>query len=314
MTDGPKSLRAYVEAARAQDAPVTGVTAEAVLAGVERQRRKALARRSVAISASVAVAASVLAVVSLSTWLAPRNVAAPVATLQPDTATKRELPPPQLANAVTLKTSASVEIHGPWSIALGHGTHELEMKPTAGRALRIELPDRELELVEGRAVVDVSTEGSVVALEDGVAAWVGDDGERTQIVVERAEVDAALLLPEPETGEAAQTDETKDEQRPRKRSARSLAREAEAHLAAGERDEAIALLRQLVDTHPRAGLSRTALLDLAHLLRKSRRRAEARCAYALYLERWPDSPVEPEVQRQLDRLRGKVRCDGLEPL
>ena len=308
MTDAPKSLRAYVDAARAQAPPTTGVTAEAVLAGVERQRRRVLARRSVAISAGLAIAASLLAVVSMSTWLAPRDASspAPLAALEPETATERELPPPQLASAVSLRTNARVEIHGPWSIALGHGVHELAMQPTPGRALRINLPDRELELVEGHATVHVGEYGSFVELEDGVAAWIGDDGERTLISVEHtdAETDADLTTEASELGRGG----------PRQPSAATLAREAEAHLEAGDHDEAIALLRQLVDSHPRAGLARTGLLDLAHLLRKARRRDEARCAYALYLERWPDSPVEPEVERQLERLRGKVECEGLDPV
>ena len=242
MTDTHKSLRACVDAARAQEPPTTGVTAEAVLAGIERQRRRVLARRSVAISAGLAIAASLLAVVSMSTWLAPRgSTSAPVAALEPETATERELPPPQLASAVSLRTSASVQIYGPWSIALGRGVHELEMKPTPGRALRINLPDRELELVEGHAIVHVGEDESIVDLEDGVAAWIGDDGERTLISVHRAEADLDADLDEVTT-------EPVGARGPRQPTATTLAREAEAHLEAGERDEAIALLRQLVDT------------------------------------------------------------------
>lgn len=309
MTRTPRSLRPFVDAARSQAIVETGVSADAVLAGIERERGRSLARRSVALSAALAVAAAVVAVVSLSLIGAPEREPAAGASLEtvepPAPADQAPAPAPRLARAVELRSSAAVDILGPWSIALGEGEHELALQPTPGRALRVALPDRELELVEGRVHVQVTKDSAVVRLEAGVAAWIGPDEQRALISVERTDLGDS-------TRTAAKAPDA-PVPAPRPATASELAREAEAFLAVGKNDEAIALLRQLVEAHPGASSTRAGLLDLARLLRKAGRDDEARCAYALYQRRWPNSAVEDEVRSRLEQLGPRPRCRGLDP-
>ena len=305
MTDTPESLQVLVEAARNQPIVETGVSADAVLAGMERARSRSLVRRSLILSSALAVAASTVAVVSVSSLLGGSEQspmrAAGVEDKPTDAQAVPETPPPRLASAVSLRTNAAVEIHGPWSIALGEGEHELAMRSTPGRSLRVTLPDRELELVEGRALVQVVEGSSVVRLEVGVAAWIGPGEQRTLISVERSELEVPTK---------ATSANTRD---PRPPSAAQLAREAEARLAAGKTGAAIAILRQLVATHPRASPTRAGLLDLARLLRKTQQVDAARCAYTVYLQRWPGSAVDAEVRSQLAQLGEGPGCRGLDP-
>jgi hypothetical protein len=300
--DSPKGLQPFVEAAREQTIVVTCVTADAVAAGLAERQRRAQARRSVLLSASMAVAASVVAVGLIwPLWSArDRDDAREPASAAIDP----ELPSdaaPTLASAVRMRSTAAVEVRGAWSIALHDGTHEIEVDPVAGRALEIDLPDRVLELIEGRVTVEfVDDDEAAVRLHNGVAAWIDEDGQRSQISVEQLE-------PPAESG-------TANVDRPLAPTAVELARSAEQLLAAGKRDDAIAIYRQLVRKHPRASQTRAAVLDLARLLRVDGHEDEARCAYRLYLERWPESSVRSEVESQLERLGPGPRCRGLSPI
>jgi hypothetical protein len=303
-------LERFVAAARAQPIVGTCVTAEAVSAGLEHQRRRDQSRRTIALTAVLAIAATFVGVASLGPLLAdeqdPRGVFEhPSAQLdpfaEPWTAPGPTIPPPPvptLAQAVRLRSSAAVEVRGPWAIALREGTHEIELDPGADQALMIVLPERSLELVEGRVHVEFRAGAepgdaslAAVRLETGVAAWVGADGVRTQIRVDRIDLDGS----------------TKPASKP-STSAAELAREAEDLLAAGKREQAIATYQKLVRKHPRAPQTRGALLDLARLLRAAGREDEARCAYRLFLDRWPDSSVRAEVEAQLARLGPGPAC------
>jgi hypothetical protein len=196
-----------------------------------------------------------------------------------------------------LRTNSTVEVRGPWSIALGEGVHELEVEATPGRALRVSLPDRELdlEIVEGEATIEVVRGTAAVRLHNGVAAWIGEDGQRSVMSVERIMNIGAPTLSEPTP------------------SATELAREAELLLAAGKSDKAATVLRRLISAHPKASQTRVAVLDLARLLRNANHHDEARCAYELYLRRWPNSAVDGEVRTQLERLGPGGDCRGLDP-
>lgn len=272
-------LGPFVAAARAQTIAGTCVTSESVQAGLEHSRRRSHAQRVLWLSVPVAVAASLVAMVMLSSlWSRDDGEQAN-----------------QLATAVRMSSTGAPEIRDAWTIVLGEGTHELELVHEPGEAsrpLHIELPGRTLELVEGRATIEVVGQDAAVRLHTGVAAWIDTDGRRTQIVVERFEL---------------ADDDVHDQT-----TSATLAREADRLLAAGEREQAIETLRRLVETYPNATQARAAVLDLARLLDAAGRDGEARCAYELHLERWPDSSITAEVEAQLAQL-GKTACRGLHP-
>lgn len=307
-SETPAGLQRFVAAARAQPLVETNVSAEAVAAGLEAHRRRAQARRTLLLSASVAMAASVIAAALLWPLLSARST--DESRGEPEVAAADRIEPEHtpsdaghaLASAVRLRSTAPVEVLGPWSIALDGGTHEIEVDRNAEHALTIALPDRSLELLWGSISVEFVDEEAAIRLYTGVAAWIGEDGQRSQISVEQLELEA----PAKPSGE--------DSSPSLAPSAAELARSAERALAAGERDEAVAIYRQLIRKHPRASQTRAAVLDLARLLRASGQIDEARCAYRLYLERWPDSAVRTEVESQLDRLGTGPRCRGLSPI
>ncbi|MFO7566979.1 MAG: tetratricopeptide repeat protein [Enhygromyxa sp.] len=304
-SDLPPDLRRFVEAAREQPIVGTCVSAEAVAAGLERKRQHSQARRTALLSGALAVAASLVAVGLLWPLLSgSEDQRRESSTLeQRDDAAKLDEPSggdePILASAVRVRSTASLEVRDAWSVVLGEGVHEIEVDAREGHALMIELPGRKLELIAGSLTVEVVEGSPAVRLHNGVAAWIDEHDQRTSISVERLE-----LEPEPADPSAA------DVAAP---SAATLAREADLRLEAGKREQAIELYRQLVRKHPRASQSRAALLDLARLLRSSGRPDEARCAYQLYLERWPKSAVRGEVEAQLRRLGEGPRCRGLSP-
>lgn len=92
----------------------------------------------------------------------------------------------------------------------------------------------------------------------------------------------------------------------------ALARRADRYLATGDRERAIETWKALVTRYPKASTARGALLDLGRAYRASGQRAKARCAYKLFLKRWPYSQLRTEVERALDDL-GDGPCRGLTP-
>ena len=301
-SDLAPSLRRYVDAARAQPIVGTCVTAEAVAAGLERQRQRSQARRTALLSGALAVAASLVAVGLLWPLLSARDGQGEHAVVVADE--------PTLASAVRVRSTASIEVRDAWSIVLGEGIHEIEVDALDGHALAIELPGRKLELLAGSITVEVVEGSAAVRLHNGVAAWIDEHEQRTSISVERMDVELDL---EPGFDRADPTPSDATSNDPATRSAAALAREAELLLESGKREQAIEIYRQLVRKHPRASQTRAATLDLARLLRGSDRTDEARCAYQLYLERWPQSPVRAEVEAQLRRLGKGPGCRGLSP-
>jgi hypothetical protein len=260
-------LQRFVEAARTQSIAGTSVTAESVQAGLEHSRRRSHGQRVLWLSGAIAIAASMLVAALVSPlWSRDR---------EPET------------HASVASDSETNEL-----ITLGDGTHEIELVHEPGQPsapLHIDLAGRTLELVEGRATIEVHGDDVAVVLHTGVAAWIGTDGQRTQIEVEHIAIDQAQLD-----------------------SAAELAREADRLMAAGAHEQAIETLRRLVELYPQASQTRAAILDLARLLASLERERHARCAYELYLERWPDSSITAEVEAQLARLSA-AECHGLEP-
>jgi hypothetical protein len=284
-------LGPFVAAARAQSIASTCVTAESVQAGLEHSRRRSHAQRMLWLSVPVAVAASVVVMVLSSPLWSRDGSEQMVGELMVGEQMGGDAW--QLATGVRMSSTGAPEIRDAWTVVLGEGTHEVELVRAPGDAIRplqIELPGRTLELVEGRATIEVVGVDAAVRLHTGVAAWIGGDGLRTQIEVTQLDLT---------TGDAHEP-------------AVALAREADRLLARGEHEQAIATLRRLVEHHPSASQTRAAVLDLARLLDTAGRDREARCAYALHLERWPNSSVTAEVEAQLAQL-GETECRGLHP-
>lgn len=285
-------LQRFVAAARAQTIAGTCVTAESVQAGLEHAGRRSHARRMLWLSGTIAVAASLLVMAVVAPLWSDSEPA--------DVATNWLTGEQQLDDAVHMSSNGTSEIRDAWSVALGEGTHEVELEREPGHGdgpLRIELPDRTLELVEGRVTIEVVGHDAAVHLHTGIAAWIGADGQRTEIEVgiqiEQLDLDPA--------------------DQPQGESAATLAREADRLLTADDREQAITTLRRLIETYPHASQARAAILDLARLLSATKRDSEARCAYELYLARWPDSSVKAEVEAQLAQLERGSECRGLDP-
>ena len=184
---------------------------------------------------------------------------------------------------------------GPWDVELAPGRYTVTVDPHAdAEPLRLHAGGGVVEVTHGRVQLSVAGDRVEVALREGVAVWVAPDGARSPLAPEDVPEDSSATPPTEGPAE--------------------LARRAEAQLAAGKRDAAAALLRQLVTGHPASPQARTGLLDLAGLLKTDGRVDEARCAYALYLARYPgQEQLAGEVRRALDRLGAGPACRGLRP-
>ncbi|MFV8750966.1 tetratricopeptide repeat protein [Nannocystaceae bacterium ST9] len=307
------ALRAFVEAARAQPIAPTRLSAHEVQrAWAADRRERKTERKLLAVGVSIGLAAAALVgliTTSLGAWIdGPSEPDEIASSVEPDSPSSIETPPvASLDPAIRVRSAAdeSPRVLGPWSIALERGHHEIAVEPSPGHALRIDLPDaRALELVHGALTLDFVERGAVVRLESGIAAWIEVDGTRTQIAVERIELDTATSEAEVEAEPTPRSSEP---------SASELARAAERQLLAGSRADAIATLRKLVRKYPRTPQARTALMDLAAQERLAGSPDRARCAYQLYLERWPHSEVRSEIDKQLAKLGQGPACRGLDP-
>lgn len=312
------ALRMFVEAAREQPIVPTRLSAhELQRAFQQQQQARRHARRQLVLGLSLGsltmAAAAALALFVLPSPRASEDASASAAAASAPAEAPPELiatptPAPALALHPAIHVASSTEaphVLGPWTIALRGGEHAVRVEPSPDHALRIELPERALELVHGELEVQIvngvdAAPYVVVRLESGVAAWIAEDGTRTQIEVERIDVPVRDLTV---TTEVANTEP----------SAAELARKAEQQLLAGAREDAIATLRKLVRKFPRTPQARTALLDLARQERIAGRPDRARCAYLLYVERWPHSEVRSEIDKQLGKLGEGPTCKGLDP-
>jgi hypothetical protein len=308
-----EALRSFVQAAQSQPIVPTRLTAHEVQrAFVQAQHERRHARKALAIGVGLGLAAAAIVAVITTSLIGrePERERGSVAiqTEPSESLANSAEATPQLDPAIRIRSDHGAEpprVLGPWSIALDAGTHQLAVEPTADRPLRIELPERSLELVQGSMTIEIVERSAVVRLESGIAAWIEADGTRTQIAVERIELLGAPT-DEPVADQAIEPAASEP-------SASELAREAERKLIAGQRDEAIGLLRKLVRKYPKTPQARTALMDLAAQERLAGRVDRARCAYLLYLERWPHSEVRAEIDKQLTKLGAGPACRGLDP-
>ena len=188
------------------------------------------------------------------------------------------------------------EVTGARSIRLSQGTYRIGL-PEGHSGLHVQTSGGELELVAGVMTVAIAGDRVDVVVESGSAYWLRGD-ERVSVRTE------------PTTAEGGAEGELANGDAP---SAAKLAALAEASLGRGRRSVAIRHLRQLIAMHPRSTEAGRGLLDLGRLLRADGDTDGARCAYQLYLDRYPRGGMVAEVERARDRLGSGPQCRGLRP-
>lgn len=207
----------------------------------------------------------------------------------------------------------SPTVLGPWDVGLAPGRYAVEVDEHPGpELLRARSPGGTVELHHGRVEIVVAGSATEATLREGVATWIAPDGTSRELVAPVAALtpDDTAIEPEPAPGE----DTTDAHAIPGEPDVRLLARRADELLTAGKRGPAIKVLTQIVTQHRNTPAARGALLDLAPLLKADGRVDEARCAYRLYLDRYPGKPqLADEVEKALGRLGEGPACRGLRP-
>lgn len=288
----------------------------AFLVARQARRRRVTAYVGVALAAALALLALTRLDLGLSKGTGTEDPVAedmrlaPAATqvasaTTPATATPAPATPAALALSPAARVIAddastpSPTVLGPWEVALAPGRYSAEVDEHAsGAPLRLRAPDGALELHHGRFVMIVGAARTEVELLHGVGVWVAKDGRRVELGPAEPELADPLSPP----GGPAAPDVS------------AMARHAEALLSAGKRDAAIKQLSQIVTAHPQHPAARAALLDLAPLLAAAGRVDEARCAYHLYLARYPGKQLlADQVEKALARLGEGRSCRGLKP-
>lgn len=292
-------LRRLVDLARDQPLPPLRAAPEAVFAGVDAARRR---QRLVLTGGLLAAGIAALALVRLDVFAT--RTTSPSGQVAQHVATTADVPrtavprPPTLASQVRIVAEGetpSPTVLGPWSVGLAPGTYSVEVDDHPGdEQLRARSAGGTVELHHGRVHILVGADHTEARLETGVATWVAPLGERTPLTPPAAEPVPSDIPAPPDAAD--------------------LARRAEAQLTAGRRDAAIKLLTQLVTVHPNHPAARSALMDLAGLLKSDARPNEARCAYRLYLSRYSGkAQLADEVEKALARLGDGPACKGLRP-
>lgn len=292
-------LRRLVDVVRAAPPPVVKLDVAAISAAVEERRRG----RRRGLLALASAAAAVVALVSARPWLSAKPGAGePVLramTEEPVAVAPALSPPAPLALAPGVRAVAEAgpapTVVSAWEVVLPPGRYDLAVDAHAGPEVLIaRTPTGVVEVAQGHVSVTVAGDRVEAALQTGVATWVAPDGARSPLVVVPVPVDM------PETpGE----------------SAAELARRAEALLAAGKREAAAPVLRQLVTAYPQSAAARGGLIDLGRILKADGKVDEARCAYRLYLSRYAGKEhLEGDVRQALDRLGDGPACRGLRPV
>ncbi len=311
-------LRVLVELARSQSLPVRrpdpATLHAAFLAARQARRRRIGAYVGLALAAALAALVLVRLDVfrgdlrseaDLSMSTGPGGHVAQDMHVGPGE--RATTPAPPVAGAATLTATARVvadsadtpspTVLGAWEVALGSGHYSVEVdEHTGSEALQLRAHDGVLELHHGRVLMIVGAAHTEVALQHGVGVWIAPDGHREPLTAT-----TEALAPAPIAG-AVVPDVS------------ALARRAEELLTAGKRDAAIKQLSQIVTVYPQHPTARAALLDLAPLLGAVGRVDEARCAYRLYLARYPGKQqLADQVAKALARLGEGGSCRGLKP-
>lgn len=300
-------LRRLVDVVRAAPPPAVTVDVEAIAAAVaERRRGRRRGLLGLAGAAAAAVALVTLQPYVMSSRTGPVDPVARAMPEQPAAVApgpSSPAPPSPAPRALAAGVRAVAE-DGPsptvlaaWEIDLAPGRYDVTVDAHAGPELLIaRTPTGVVEVAHGRVAITVAGDRTEAVLREGVAMWVAPDGARSPIGPAVVETVPEDMPPTPGEGAA------------------ELARRAEALLAAGKREAAVPVLRQLVTAYPQSTAARGGLIDLARLLRNDGKLDEARCAYTLYLSRYAGKEnLADEVQRAVDRLGPGPTCRGLRP-
>ncbi|HEY0134688.1 MAG TPA: tetratricopeptide repeat protein, partial [Nannocystis sp.] len=271
-------LESLVALAQAQPLPRLRTDADRLHAGFLAARQARTRRLSLV--GGVALAAGLAGLMVVRADLGADHATSPIGhvaqDMSPEPASSAVVEAPRLATGVRVAARGEATpptVRGPWEVELAPGDYEAEVEPHPGpEVLRARAAGGTVELHHGRVEIAVAASEAHATLRDGVATWVAPDGKRSEL-----KTAAAAAKPTVEPADAG-TDVS---------DVRALARRAEALLTAGQRDRAIAVLTQITRVHPHEPAARAALLDLAPLLKAAGRVDEARCAYRLYLERYP---------------------------
>jgi len=291
-------LQRLVDLARDQHAPPSRASADAVFAGFTANRRR---QKSFALAGGLLAAAALAALALTRLDLTATQTTGPSGQVAEFTAPAQDAPrtarhvPPRLAAQIHIFPEGDTPtptVLGPWSVGLAPGTYAVEVDDHPGDdVLRARSAGGSVELHHGRVHIMVGADHTEARLVHGVATWVAPMGDRKPLTTEPVPAD----IPPPQ-------------------GASELARRAETQLTAGKRDAAIKTLTQLVNQHPNHSAARSALMDLAGLLKSESRTDEARCAYKLYLSRYTGkAQLADEVEKALTRLGDGPACKGLRP-
>jgi len=304
-----QELRRLVALAQDQPLPAlridTGRLHKAVAAARQTRNRRFVAIGGLALAAGLAG----LALVNLDTsgrsqTTSPQGHVAQ--DMSPEPATERALA--RGVHVAEGEDTPSPTVLGAWEVGLAPGRYEVVVDPHPGPELLLaRAAGGTVELHHGRVEIVVAASSAHASLREGVATWIAPDGARTPLTTTTKPV-ATAANTDPEPATASATASTTDE------TVRGLARRAEALLTAGQRDAAITVFTRITTMYAHEPAARGALLDLAPLLKAAGRPDEARCAYLLYLDRYPGkAQLADDVRKALARLGEGPACDGLRP-
>ena len=304
-------LQAFVDAARDQATPELTFDAQQLHGAwlEQRRRRRTMLGGLAAAAVLTLVAGSLLSSMGSTTGAGPSATSPAVVAeasdvadepqarpnpdepvVAPPSAPPVEVVPPALADTVEVlalaETDGAAEVLGPHRLRLPTGRWSVSSRDT--QTVEVVLPSGTIELTTGEVHVAVAADVARVELVRGQVVHLDRDGQ-----------------PVPPPADAAA--------RPPAPSADELATEAEQHMAAGRTKQAIATLRKLVTTHPRSAAARTGLIDLGRWLTRSGQKDRARCAYGVFLERFPGHALAGDVTAAQRALGSGPECRGLRP-
>lgn len=312
-------LSAFIDAAKAMPAREPRVDPN-VIAAAAHERRVGRRRTIVASTTTALVAAAAMLLA-----LRPQPDAGPTGDV-PQMATADSTSSQTMAagESIALATNSDPAAGAPLrasppagpvgspSLAIGHaalgsGSHQLVLAD-AQSPRAIETPAGTLVLEPGTELeVDILDGVVAVHVERGVAAFQATN------TGEWVEFQDSYRATAPTDGAATVVALADANLKPAGPSASELAREAELALASGDRKQAMKLLRKIAVHHRRSPEAHAALLDLGRLLEKTGRKDEARCAYGLYLQRWPTDALASTVRTRQAALGDGPECKGMRP-
>ncbi len=312
-------LRRLVALAHDQPLPPLRIDAERLLKGVAAARQARNHRFMTIGGLALAAGLAGLALTNLGDHLGgaaqttgPEGHVAQ--DMSPEPASQRARPGhPVLAAGVRVvaqgEDTPSPTVLGAWEVGLAPGRYAVEVEPHPGpELLRARSVGGSVELHHGRVEIVVAASSTHASLHEGVATWIAPDGARSPLTITATEPVAPVTPTVPVIEPAHTTTPSTDD------TVRALARRAEALLTAGQRDGAISVLTKITTVYAHEPAARGALLDLAPLLKAAGRPDEARCAYQLYLDRYPGkAQLADDVRKALTRLGDGPACDALRP-